>query len=63
MSPLSRDVLVRLRSMTVSGCAGRAINLTGDFAEQFDFKVEGDFGQGDGLNSNRTAFFSHGHLR
>jgi phosphate-selective porin len=32
------------------------VNLTGDFAEQFDFKVEGDFGQGDGLNSNRTAF-------
>src|SRR6058998_341787 len=32
------------------------INLTGDFAEQFDFKVEGDFGQGDGINSNRTAF-------
>jgi phosphate-selective porin len=32
------------------------INLTGDFAEQFDFKVEGDFGQGDGLTSNRTAF-------
>src|SRR5437016_8423853 len=32
------------------------INLTGDFAEQFDFKVEGDFGQGDGLNSNRLAF-------
>jgi phosphate-selective porin OprO and OprP len=32
------------------------INLTGDFAEQFDFKVEGDFGQSDGLNSNRTAF-------
>ncbi len=32
------------------------INLTGDFAEQFDFKMEGDFGQGDGLNSNRTAF-------
>ncbi len=31
------------------------INLTGDFAEQFDFKIEGDFGQGDGLNSNRTA--------
>ncbi len=31
-------------------------NLTGDFAEQFDFKIEGDFGQGDGLNSNRTAF-------
>src|SRR6266403_2704228 len=32
------------------------INLTGDFAEQFDFKVEGDFGQGDGLNSSRLAF-------
>src|SRR5437773_9056860 len=32
------------------------INLTGDFAEQFDFKVEGDFGQSDGLSSNRTAF-------
>jgi len=32
------------------------INLAGDFAEQFDFKIEGDFGQGDGLNSNRTAF-------
>src|SRR5256884_4588761 len=32
------------------------INLTGDFAENFDFKIEGDFGQGDALNSNRTAF-------
>src|SRR5256886_4839085 len=32
------------------------INLTGDFAEQFDFKIEGDFGQGDGLNSDRNAF-------
>src|SRR5438874_11205695 len=32
------------------------INLTGDFAENFDFKIEGDFGQGDGLSSNRTAF-------
>src|SRR6202166_265855 len=32
------------------------INLTGDFAENFDFKIEGDFGQGDGINSNRTAF-------
>jgi len=31
------------------------INLAGDFAEQFDFKIEGDFGQGDGLNLNRTA--------
>ncbi|MFL6501442.1 MAG: porin [Candidatus Udaeobacter sp.] len=32
------------------------INLTGDFAEQFDFKMEGDFGQSDGLSGNRTAF-------
>src|SRR2546423_13928 len=32
------------------------INLTGDFAEQFDFKIEGDFEQSDGLNSGRTAF-------
>ena len=32
------------------------INLTGDFAENFDFKVEGDFSQGDGISSNRTAF-------
>src|SRR5205809_1807482 len=32
------------------------INLTGDFAEQFDFKLEGDFEQSDGLNSSRTAF-------
>src|SRR5436309_878080 len=32
------------------------INLTGDFVEQFDFKVEGDFENSDGLNSNRTAF-------
>ena len=32
------------------------INLTGDFAEQFDFKVEGDFGQNDGTNNSRTAF-------
>src|SRR5438067_7178724 len=31
------------------------INLTGDFAEQFDFKVEGDFENSDGLNNNRTA--------
>jgi len=31
------------------------INLTGDFAENFDFKIEGDFGQGDGLNANSTA--------
>jgi phosphate-selective porin len=32
------------------------INLTGDFAENFDFKVEGDFETSDGLSSNRTAF-------
>jgi len=32
------------------------INLTGDFAENFDFKVEGDFENSDGINSNRTAF-------
>ena len=32
------------------------INLTGDFAEQFDFKIEGDFENGDGISSNRTAF-------
>ena len=32
------------------------LNLTGDFAEQFDFKMEGDFSQGDGISSNRTAF-------
>ena len=32
------------------------INLTGDFAEQFDFKVEGDFENSDGLNASRTAF-------
>ena len=32
------------------------INLTGDFAENFDFKVEGDFENSDGISSNRTAF-------
>jgi phosphate-selective porin len=32
------------------------IGLTGDFAEQFDFKIEGDFGQSDGTSGNRTAF-------
>src|SRR5437016_10901028 len=32
------------------------INLTDDFAENFDFKVEGDFENSDGLNSSRTAF-------
>jgi phosphate-selective porin OprO and OprP len=32
------------------------INLTGDFAEQFDFKMEGDFALSDGLNNNRLGF-------
>ena len=32
------------------------VNLVGDFAENFDFKVEGDFGAGDGLSGNRTGF-------
>jgi phosphate-selective porin len=32
------------------------VNLVGDFAENFDFKVEGDFEQGDGLSSGRTGF-------
>src|SRR5712692_9717541 len=32
------------------------INLTGDFAENFDFKVEGDFENSDGISSSRTAF-------
>jgi phosphate-selective porin OprO/OprP len=32
------------------------VNLIGDFAEKFDFKVEGDFGAGDGLSGNRTGF-------
>src|SRR5713101_3263595 len=32
------------------------INMTGEFAENFDFKVEGDFENGDGISSSRTAF-------
>jgi phosphate-selective porin OprO/OprP len=32
------------------------INLTGEFAEQFDFKIEGEFANSDGISSNRTAF-------
>lgn len=32
------------------------INLTGEFAEKFDFKIEGDFANSDGISSNRTAF-------
>jgi len=32
------------------------INLTGDFAENFDFKVEGEFENSDGTSNNRTDF-------
>jgi phosphate-selective porin OprO/OprP len=32
------------------------INLIGEFAEDFDFKIEGNFGLSDGISSNRTAF-------
>jgi hypothetical protein len=32
------------------------INLIGEFAEQFDFKIEGNFENSDGISSNRTAF-------
>ena len=32
------------------------INLTGEFAEQFDFKIEGEFENSDGISSSRTAF-------
>src|SRR5947208_12643574 len=32
------------------------INLTGDFAEQLEFKIEGDFENSDGISSGRTAF-------
>jgi phosphate-selective porin OprO and OprP len=32
------------------------INLTGDFAENFDFKTEGEFENSDGISSSRTAF-------
>ncbi len=32
------------------------INLTGEYAEMFDFKIEGDFANSDGISSNRTAF-------
>jgi phosphate-selective porin OprO/OprP len=32
------------------------INMTGEFAENFDFKIEGDFENSDGISSNRTAF-------
>lgn len=32
------------------------VNLTGDFYEKFDFKLEGDFANTDGISGNRTAF-------
>jgi phosphate-selective porin len=32
------------------------IGLTGEFAENFDFKIEGDFEQSDGTSGNRTDF-------
>ena len=32
------------------------INITGEFAENFDFKIEGNFQYSDGISSNRTAF-------
>jgi len=32
------------------------INMTGDYAEQFDFKIEGDFEQNDGTNGGRRDF-------
>lgn len=32
------------------------ITLSGDFAEQFDFKLEGEFEQADGINAGRTDF-------
>jgi phosphate-selective porin OprO and OprP len=32
------------------------IRLTGEFGEQFDFKIEGNFEYSDGVSSNRTAF-------
>src|SRR5713226_3287689 len=32
------------------------INLSGEFAENFDFKIEGDFENSDGISSSRTAF-------
>jgi phosphate-selective porin OprO/OprP len=32
------------------------INMTGEFAENFDFKIEGEFEQSDGIPSSRTDF-------
>jgi phosphate-selective porin OprO and OprP len=32
------------------------INVSGEFFEDFDFKLEGEFEQGDGLSSGRTGF-------
>jgi phosphate-selective porin OprO and OprP len=32
------------------------MTITGDFAEQFDFKLEGEFNQADGIGAGRTAY-------
>jgi phosphate-selective porin OprO and OprP len=32
------------------------ITLTGEYGENFDFKIQGDFEQSDGISSSRTAF-------
>ena len=56
MPSLSTEILARPKSTTGSGLRRARINLTGDYAEQFDFKLEGDFGQNDGTSGNRTAF-------
>jgi phosphate-selective porin len=32
------------------------LTITGEFAENFDFKIEGNFEYSDGISSNRTAF-------
>ena len=39
------------------------INLTGEFAEQFDFKIEGEFENSDGLNIQPHRFFGNRHFR
>ncbi len=39
------------------------INLTGDFAENFDFKVEGEFENSDGIIIQPHRFFGNGHFR
>ena len=56
MPLLSTGILARPKSTTVFGLRRARINLTGDYAEQFDFKIEGDFGQSDGTQSTGPAF-------